>query len=152
MKKVVYRTSFIFMILFAFSFIGESFSSEVAFVEHSAVGKIISTDFDSDKPTITIQYTYTDVKFVKNEEREIKLRIEDTTKIADESGKELKKEDLKIGDEVSATFKTKWNFDQKPLWRIALTITAKSATPPEVPEENIPEKRLPDEEKEGLYY
>ena len=72
MKRIVYLTSFVFMALLTLSFVNEAFSDEVEFVEHNAAGEIISTDFSSDNPTITIQYTSTDVNFVKNEDKQIK--------------------------------------------------------------------------------
>ncbi len=161
MKKNLCLLSAVFIGLLFIACPERGFSAEVEFVEHNATGKIISTDLSSDNPTITIQYTQTDINFVKNENQEIRLRIEDATRIMDSDGQERKKEDLQVGDEVSATFRTKWNFDRKPLWRIALTIIVKSPEGPTVSQEEqaapreeqaVPREESPDQQGQGMYY
>ena len=92
---------------------------------HSLEGKILATDFELSQPTIKVEYVKTD-DYYNDETKEMTLRIDENTKITDESGKEINKEELKTGNDVSVTYRIKWNFKRKPLWKIALTIAVKA--------------------------
>lgn len=92
---------------------------------HNLEGKILATDFESSRPTIKVEYVKSD-EYSGGETKEIVLIIDEDTKIMDESGKEIKKEELKSENEVSVIYRIKWNFKRKPLWKIAQSITLKA--------------------------
>lgn len=124
MKKIVLFT---LVSLFLFAVNCPRVKAQDALVQytHSLEGKILATNFELSQPTIKVEYVKTD-DYYDDETKEMTLRIDENTKIVDESGKQIKKEELKTGNEVSVTYRIKWNFKRKPLWKIALTIAVKA--------------------------
>ncbi|GEM_PF-3462484 len=126
MKKIVF---FILISLFIFavncSMVKAQEQKALVQYTHSLEGKILATNFELSQPTIKVEYVKTD-DYYDDETKEMTLRIDENTKITDESGKQIKKEELKTGNEVSVTYRIKWNFKRKPLWKIALTIAIKA--------------------------
>lgn len=100
--------------------------------KYNVSGKIISTDLGQEKPKITLQYENDD-QFLGPSEKELTLVIEEGTKILDGSGKVLKKENLKIGDQISVVYKTKWAFYRRRAWplsKVAESITVQASPEP----------------------
>ncbi len=123
MKRNLYLLSLIsFLVLFIIS--TEVFAVRVKF-KHSVNGKIVATDSASAKPAITIEYTKEDKRY-RIQVKKIKLRIGEETNILDKNGEQLEKEDLEVGDTVSASYKNKYGNDGLILWRTAKDITVTS--------------------------
>lgn len=124
MKRIVF---FVLISLFIFSVNSPLVRAQDALIQytHNLEGKILAKNFELSQPTIKVEYVKTD-DYYNDETKEMTLRIDENTKITDVSGKQINKEELKVGDEVSVVYRIKWNFKRKPLWKIALTIAVKA--------------------------
>lgn len=125
MKRIVF---FALISLFLFTVNSPVVKAQDALKQytHNLEGKILATDFELSQPTIKVEYVKTD-DYDDSETKEMVLRIDENTKILDASGKQANKEALKVGDEVAVVYRIKWNYKRKPLWKIALVITLKTA-------------------------
>ncbi|MBU2540448.1 MAG: hypothetical protein KJ593_00950 [Candidatus Omnitrophica bacterium] len=125
MKKIFILLSAIFIISM-FIIISDQAHAVLLKFNREVSGKIVAVDLEAEKPTITVEYTEED-RYYRSELKRINLIIEEGTNIVDEAGEQLEKDNLNVGDVVSASYKIKYANNAIPLWKIATDITLTSS-------------------------
>jgi hypothetical protein len=125
MKKILFIAVVLFFVVLLLNY--PAGAARVEF-EHRVKGRISSLELASNIPTLSVDY-----QTQEGDNKTIKFRFEEATRVVDTDGKEQKREDLKVGDTVEVDYRKKYTGDVF-FANIAQTITLqtdKTSTPRE---------------------